>query len=584
MKFKYNHNIMELFLKLLPVQIFMCIANGLSGIVNGLIIGNMLSKTAMAALGLTAPLTNFLGSLAQIVSGGSGILCGMYMGRGEAKKINQVFSNAMIVLLVAGSVLTCGCFVFATPLASLLGASAETLADTSAFIRGTALGILPMLVIPCMMTFLQMCNKSSISLAATILLAIFNTVFCLGNIKLMGASVFGVGLATSFSRIATAAFLIIYLFIKKDLVTFDAKSFDTGMSKEMVVLGSPGSLAGILYSIRNVFINNYAAQIGGTTAVNALAILGSCGCFFDAINIGVGSTLSMLASVFVGERDSRSLKELMRITAFIGVLLGGVKLVIAYAFGGTIARIFGAEGDVIDATYRLLTLYNWSGPLNIFTQIFMGVYQSLGRVVFCNLLYPVNCIVTPFICCAFISKIIGIDAIWGCYAIAECVTLSVMFIIACIKKKGLVRSFEDMLYLDSNFDTKNKYSISIKDIEGVVSVSRGVEDFCKNNNIDNRRSMLAGLCMEEMASNVVEHGFKKDKKKDHSIDIFACVENDEVLLRLRDNCVKFDPHTKLEMYSNDDPTKNVGIKMVSKIAKEMNYQTTFGMNVLNIKL
>ena len=62
------------------------------------------------------------------------------------------------------------------------------------------------------------------------------------------------------------------------------------------------------------------------------------------------------------------------------------------------------------------------------------------------------------------------------------------------------------------------------------------------------------------------------------------MENDEVLLRLRDNCVKFDPHTKLEMYTNDDPTKNVGIKMVSKIAKEMNYQTTFGMNVLTIKL
>ena len=54
--------------------------------------------------------------------------------------------------------------------------------------------------------------------------------------------------------------------------------------------------------------------------------------------------------------------------------------------------------------------------------------------------------------------------------------------------------------------------------------------------------------------------------------------------RLRDNCVPFDPHTKLEMYTGDDPLKNIGIKMVSKIAKEMNYQTTFGMNVLMIRL
>lgn len=584
MKLKFNHNIMELYLKLLPVQIFMSIANSLSGFVNGLIIGNTLPDTAMAALGFTIPLTNLLGGLATIVSGGAGILCGKFMGRGETKKVDQEFSTAVILLLVAGAALSFGCFALASPLASLLGASGETFPDTVAFIRGTAIGILPLLLIPCLMTFLQMCNKSGISLFSTILLAIFNTIFCLGNAYLLKGTVFGVALATSLSRFATVAFIIIYLLIKKDLVRFDIKAFDTSMCKETLMLGSPASLAGILYATRNVFINNYAAQVGGTVAVNALAILSSCGGFFDAINIGVGSSLSMLASVFVGERDSTSLKELMKIAIFVGLGLCLFKFAVVYPFGKQIAILFGAVGEVIAETNRLLIYYAWSAPFNIFTLTFMGVYQSLGRVVYCNSLYPINCIVTPFICCAFLTKLIGIDAIWGCYMYAEWVTLLIMYIIACIKKKGLATSFDDMLYLDKGFEAEAKYSMEIDDIDEVVSVSRGIETLCKSNNIDNRRSMLAGLCMEEMAANIVEHGFKKDKKKNHSINIFACVENDEVLLRLRDNCVKFDPHSKLKMYTDDDPTKNVGIKMVSKIAKEMNYQTTFGMNVLTIKL
>ena len=574
---------MELYLKLLPVQIFMSIANSLSGIVNGLIVGNNLPNTAMAALGFTTPLTNLLAGVATIVSGGAGILCGKFMGRGETKKVNQAFSNAIIMILIFGAIFTAGCFIGAEPLASVLGARAETLPDTTVFIRGTAIGILPLLMIPCLMTFLQMCNKSHISLISTILLAVFNTIFGLVNVRAFGGDVFGVGLATSMSRVVTAAFMIVYLLIKKDLVKFDPKGFDRTICKDTLLLGSPASLAGILYSTRNVFINNYAANIGGTVAVNALAILGSCGGLFDAINIGVGTALSMLASVFVGERDSTSLKELMKITIFVGLSLCMLKFLVVYPFGKQVAMLFGAEGDVISETNRLLIYYAWSAPFNIFTLTFMGVYQSLGRVVFCNSLYPVNCIIVPFFCCAVLSRVIGIDAIWGNYMYAEWVTLSVMYIIACIKKKGLAKNLDDMLYLEKGFEAESKYSMTITDIDDVVSVSRGIEALCKNSNIDNRRSMLAGLCMEEMAANVVEHGFKMDKKN-HSINIFACVENDEILLRLRDNCVKFDPNDKLKMYSDDDPTKNVGIKMVSKIAKEMNYQTTFGMNVLNIRL
>lgn len=58
----------------------------------------------------------------------------------------------------------------------------------------------------------------------------------------------------------------------------------------------------------------------------------------------------------------------------------------------------------------------------------------------------------------------------------------------------------------------------------------------------------------------------------------------EIFMRIRDNAPQFDPFKKLEMYreNEDDPAKNIGIRMVSKIAREMKYQTTLEMNVLTI--
>ena len=580
---KLNKNILELYFKLLPVQIFLVIASGLSNIINGLVIGNLLTASAMIALGYVGPFSYLLAAVATIVSGGSGILCGKYMGTGEADKVNSVYSNALIVSGVLGAILSVVCFVFASPIASLLGAQAETLTDTILYVRGISLGIIPLLMIPALMTFLQMCNKSNFSLFSTILLAVFNTVFGLASIKVFNGGIFGIGVATSLSRWATLLVMFIYIRMQKNLVRFNPKGFEKEIVKNMVLLGSPASLAGILYSIRNMFINKYAYATAGDDAVNSLAILSSAGCFYDSFNVGVLNATMMLASVFVGERDSRSLKDLIVISVVVGELLVILKLLISYLFGSNIAMMFGAQGDVIPMSKDLLILYAWSAVPNMITVTLMAVYQSLSRVSFCNLLYPINCIIVPLICCAVLAPIMGIKIIWALYFWAEIATLIVFYINACIQKKGVANSIDDILYLDSNFDTANKYSISIDKIDEVVTVSKYIQNFCQQNGIDSKRAMLSGLCMEEMAGNIVDHGFKKDNKK-NTIDVFACVENDEVLLRLRDNCVPFDPHSKLQMYTGDDPLKNIGIKMVSKIAKEMNYQTTFGMNVLMIRL
>ena len=582
MKNLFQNNIFRLFVKLLPVQIFLSITSGLSGIINGLIIGNFLSDSAMRALALVSPMINFFSALASIVSGGSAILCGKFMGTGDTKKINKVFSNAIITLFTTGIFLTIVIFTFATPIASLLGASGESLVDTSNYIRSLSVGITPLISLSTLMVFLQMNNKSSMSLLATVLLAIFNAIFGIINVSILKGGIIGVGLASAISNYLTVIFIVAYLFIKKNLVRFEIKEFDFSMIKEILFYGFPASLAGILYSVRNVFINKYAYITAGNDAVNALAILTSCGIFFDAFNIGVASTLAMLASVSIGERDSRNLKSLIQTTLVFSLIFSIFKLVISYGFGDKISMLFGAQGTIVPMSHKLLYYYCWSAPFNFINLILISIYQSLGRVKFCSGIYLLNCFITPFICCAFLSKIFGINAIWLCYTIAEIVSFIVMYIIASIKKGSPATSFMDMLYLDHNFDTDNKMSITVETIDEVTNIAKEIEQFCKDQGIDDKRSMLSGLCMEEMAANVVEHGFHKDNKK-HSLDVFACVENDEVTLRLRDNCVPFDPQTKLSQYT-DDPIKNIGIKMVSKLAKEMNYQTNFGMNVLTIKV
>ncbi len=85
-----------------------------------------------------------------------------------------------------------------------------------------------------------------------------------------------------------------------------------------------------------------------------------------------------------------------------------------------------------------------------------------------------------------------------------------------------------------------------------------------------------------MTGNVVEHGFEKDRKT-HEVDVRVLLKEDGVLLRMKDDCIPFDPRERYEMTRNKDPYANIGIRLVLGIAEEMNYQNMLGLNILTIR-
>jgi anti-sigma regulatory factor (Ser/Thr protein kinase) len=120
-------------------------------------------------------------------------------------------------------------------------------------------------------------------------------------------------------------------------------------------------------------------------------------------------------------------------------------------------------------------------------------------------------------------------------------------------------------------------------VDEVMTISRQVIEYCEEKGIDKKRAFFSGLCMEEMAGNIVTHGFSKDSKK-HSVDIRVIHKGDEIILRLRDNCKAFDPATREKVMEADDMGRNVGIRLVYRIAKDVSYQNLLGLNVLTIRM
>ena len=117
--------------------------------------------------------------------------------------------------------------------------------------------------------------------------------------------------------------------------------------------------------------------------------------------------------------------------------------------------------------------------------------------------------------------------------------------------------------------------------EDVENASIAVSEFCKARGEGDRMSYYVALCVEEMANNIVDYGFTKDKKE-HSIDIRYMKKNGEHILRIRDDCEHFDPLAYLELYSSEDRAAHIGIRMVMGMVKDARYINSLGLNNLSL--
>ena len=126
-------------------------------------------------------------------------------------------------------------------------------------------------------------------------------------------------------------------------------------------------------------------------------------------------------------------------------------------------------------------------------------------------------------------------------------------------------------------------SLFIHSMEEVSETAEKVQKFCDDNNIDEKTGYYAALSLEEMAGNVVQHGFTKDRKA-HSIDLRIVHKGNDVIMRIRDNCTAFNPTARASALELGDDFRNIGIHLAFRAASRVSYQNLLGLNVLTISI
>lgn len=578
----------KLLFRLLPIQILLAAISAVNGIVSSFFASNYIGVAAMSAVGLYAPINMLITSISIILVGGSVILCGKYMGQNQQEKLQNVFSLNLALSVLIALVFTVLFVVLSVfDLTGFLTRDPEVRPIFNRYLLGQVIGFVPLMLGNSFASFLSLENKGSRTLIASVAYILANVLLNFLFVKVLHMEAFGLALASSLGLWVYLLVQIPYYFFGRSHLRLFNRHISWKQSGGIIRIGIPGALSNVYQTVRGLIVNNLIEIVVGAVGISAFAASDSLLRIVWAVPMGMLAVSRMLISVSIGEEDRQTLTDVMRVMFRRFLPLMAVICAAIIACAVPLTRIFYRDpGDPVYAmTVWGLRILPLCMPLSIICMHFTCYAQASGKQGLVHVLALLDGVVCVAGFTALLIRAIGMNSVYIANVLNGVVTTLVIIGYAWLKKRRLPRNMDELMVIPDDFGAPDnaRMDLSLRSMDDVVSVAEQVQNFCAARGIDKRRAYLAGLSMEEMAGNIVDHGFTKDKKK-HTVDVRVVRKDDDVILRIKDDCVPFDPAERLRRFNGDDPAKNIGIRMILGMARDVQYQNILGLNVLTIRI
>lgn len=578
----------KLLFRLLPVQILLCAVGAVNGFVSSYFASNFVGIEAMSAVGLYSPVGMLISTLSTVLVGGSSILCGKYLGRNQQERVQNVFSlNLALSLLVALVFILLFLLLGLFDLTGFLTGDPAVRLLLNRYLLGQAIGVVPQMLGSAFAAFLSLENRQRRTLAASLSYIAANILLNYLLVQQLKMEALGLALASSlgmwvFLGVQALPFLRGELSFRLSL-----RASHWGEAGEILRIGLPGAATTLYQTARGLIVNKLLEIFVGSMGISAFAAANNLLGLVWAIPGGMLAVSRMVISVSVGEEDRQTLTDVMRVMFRRFLPLMGAVVLVVILCAVPLTRIFYREeaGSVFPMTawgFRILPLCM---PLSIICMHFTCYGQASGKQGLVHLLALLDGLVCVAGFTALLIPRVGMNSVYIANVLNGLVVTLMFFGYAWLKNRHIPRNMEELMVIPENFGVPagERMDLSVKSVEDVVTVSRQVQQFCLERGVSRRGAYLSGLAMEEMAGNVVEHGFTKDRKA-HTVDLRVAHKDGDVILRVKDDCVPFDPRERQRLTEPEDPTRNIGLRILFQTARDVQYQNILGLNVLTIRI
>ena len=408
---------------------------------DSIIVGKFINADALAAIGVTSSITFLFFAICNGFASGGGILVSQSFGRGDTKEVKNYIANTGYIMIILPFVVGVLAFFLANPILKILDTPEDIFEDALLYIRLMCIGLLFVSVYNYVSSILRALGNSKTPLYFLIFSCVLNVLLDLLFVCVFKQGVFGAGIATLISQLASVILCLFYAFRFNEYFRFCTKDlqFNQTVFIQTIKLGVPLSLQFSLIAISCMALQR-VVNAYGAVAVAAFTATSR----IEQIIHQPYQTLSAALSTFCGQNYGANKNDRVlngyRKTVLMMLIFTIVMVPLIQIFAEEISAIFVDEVEVINMSAKALRITSYFYVFLGMIYVVRGILKGLGDAFFAlfnGIVEVIGRFTVPFILTAI--PLFGLWGIWWSVGIVWFVSGFTAWIRYLYKKNQLIK-------------------------------------------------------------------------------------------------------------------------------------------------
>ena len=377
-----NDNLNKQFFNYLWAYILVALSGCLGNVVDGIIVGNLISADGVSAIAISKPINQFIFTLHLLINAGAGMLVAYALGKQDTGEARRLFTRAFMLSIGLGVVLAVVCgLLIPGPTARLLCREEQLLPMASDYMRILLLGNPAFILMWGLSTMVGVDGRPKLVSLAVIIDNAANLFLDIVFIKWMGWGIAGSSAATIVGHLIGIAILLCHWWKPREGAPARLRLDFTGGRlldswRRIIAQGAPLAIASISLTLLLLSANTIVQNTLGRTGIFAFAVCMNLLQVYNLFLSGTCQTLQSLGAIQVGKGDADGLRMVLRKAfRFITVAMAILCLVV-WVWPTGIVKLFGAaEPSMLSEGNHALRIFALSFIPFCYIYVLMIVYK-----------------------------------------------------------------------------------------------------------------------------------------------------------------------------------------------------------------
>ena len=564
--------------KYLLTGIMTTVAFQLGNIVDAMIVGNLLGSLGNGAVSASVPYVYILQAAATLLASGGAVLAAVCLGKRDAASAGKIMGFCLLAGTLYPLIFTAASPGVVPLYVRFTAADGELMDMIHDFTMVHSFGMPIISFVIIISYFMNIDNHPGLSAGLNITANAVNLGLDFILVKFTPLGIKGAALSTSLGYIvAGCIFIPMYLRSKKRMIKPSLKGLS--QCRELIARTVTRGLPVLSFLLMTVIgmsiINRAVLSELGSRYYSAYAVTNNTQTIVNMCINGITSVIASVAGVLYGEKDYFGMRAVFSKVTKITLGTGTVIVLLFLAVPQFFAALYGFKDEEIMPSLLMgMRVFSLSFVFFVMNSLTQNYYRTIGRTFISVLDTVLELLVFKVPLMIAGLRIFGFVGLFSAIIVSEFLSLAVTDLVRIVlQKKGKIPQKGFMAIPERSEGEICDMTVSGSD-EQAVDVSKLIIEYCRKEDMDERRANILGLAAEELVSNIGRYGYTSPGDRD--IDICLSRNKDIFYLRLRDDGIPFDPAA---YEPEDTDLENIGgLRLLKSMSVKMSYMRVINLN------